>query len=95
VAWSVTSGLSPKLSEIEKHPPLQFFWWISYDLWAAESMVLNMASSFDPVRVKETISYVGYQYGNYSKDIGLMFIIGMVWRGAAFAALMFKKPPER
>lgn len=38
VAMSVTSGLSPKLNDINDYPPLPFIWWLSYCRWGAEAL---------------------------------------------------------
>jgi hypothetical protein len=88
VAWSVTSGLSPRLDQIDDYGPLQIFWWISYNRWAAEAIMVNVASEWDYIRLKTAVSTVGYKLDSFPLDFSMMILIGIAYRILAFIALM-------
>jgi len=92
IAVSVSSGLSPSLSEVDKYPPLPFFWWISYSRWISEAIFLTMVNNWPWLqdRIDLSVSAEGYQPGNFSMDIGMTFLIGILWRIAAYIALRLR-----
>eukprot|EP00027_Filamoeba_sp_ATCC50430_P008179 CAMPEP_0168554766 /NCGR_PEP_ID=MMETSP0413-20121227/7959_1 /TAXON_ID=136452 /ORGANISM="Filamoeba nolandi, Strain NC-AS-23-1" /LENGTH=782 /DNA_ID=CAMNT_0008585537 /DNA_START=29 /DNA_END=2377 /DNA_ORIENTATION=+ len=93
VSWSVTSGLSPTLDQLEDYGPLQFFWWISYCRWGAESLYVTVISDWsDYMRVKDNS---GYDKDNYGMDLAMMFVLGVLWRIAAYVALRFKNKDKQ
>jgi len=92
VAFSVTSGLSPKLTDVNSYPPLPFIWWISSSRWAAEAVYINMVASWPWLkdRLDTNIEDSGYKPDNLALDIGLTFFLGVVWRVAAYVALRLR-----
>jgi hypothetical protein len=90
VAFAVTSGLSPTLHQVKDYPPLIAIWSLSYPRWGAESIYLNVIEQWSGMRPEVAVNTAGYQLGNYGLDLGMMFIIGLLWRIAAMLALYFR-----
>jgi hypothetical protein len=93
VCFTVTSGLFPSLNVVKGWNVLCVFWYLSYDRWAAEAFVI-LGASGQPTggRMDDAIVAVGYDPGNFAIDIGLTFLIGVMWRVAAWIALLRSKP---
>jgi hypothetical protein len=93
VASSVTSGLLPTLDTVADWNVLRIFWYLSYNRWAAEAMViLGSSGTATSGRMEHAISAAGYDADNYSIDLALVFVIGLAWRGATYVALRRAKP---
>jgi hypothetical protein len=93
VAFSVTSGLSPQLDVVRSWGPLQVFWYLSYNRWAAEAFtVLNVRGQPTGGRMENAITNVGYDASNVPLDIGITVLIGFAWRVLAFFLLRRCKP---
>jgi hypothetical protein len=87
VVVSVTSGFSPTVSEVDSYTPLQVLWWVSYTRWAGESFFLNIFSLWPYMRTDMAVVKAGYKVGNWGMDMGMLFLIGLVWRAIAYAAM--------
>lgn len=93
VTFSVTSGLTPSLSIVDNWGPLQLFWYTSFNRWAAEGFtILNYSGQPTAGRMEHAIAAAGYNSNNISLDIGIVFLLGLAWRVAAFIALKRSKP---
>eukprot|EP01114_Cavostelium_apophysatum_P016835 TRINITY_DN4868_c0_g1_i1.p1 TRINITY_DN4868_c0_g1~~TRINITY_DN4868_c0_g1_i1.p1 ORF type:complete len:808 (+),score=142.72 TRINITY_DN4868_c0_g1_i1:71-2425(+) len=92
IAISVTSGLSPTLSRVEDYWPLPILWYLSYCRWSAEAFYINMTQS-DP-RIKDRYDTVirgtGYNPDNFALDLGMLFVLGVVWRILAYIAMRLR-----
>ncbi len=93
VAGSVTSGLLPTLQVVSRWNILRVFWYLSYNRWSAEGMVI-LLNSGEPTagRMEHAISAAGYDAENLTIDLAMVFVIGLAWRGATYAALRRAKP---
>jgi ABC-type multidrug transport system ATPase subunit len=92
VAVSVTSGSSPDLSVVQKWGPLQALWWISPARWAAEAMILSDTLPFrDDFRVADAIRQSGYDPNGFAMDIGMLVLIGTVFRCIACGIMAWQK----
>lgn len=93
VSMAVTSGLSPSLDVVSNWNILRFFWYVSYNRWAAEAFVI-MDASGQPTngRMDRIITATGFDPANLDIDIAIVFMIGIVWRILAYIALLRAKP---
>jgi ABC-type multidrug transport system ATPase subunit len=92
VAGSVTSGLLPTLKVVSDWNILRVFWYLSYNRWSAESMViLNNTDQPTGGRMEHVISAAGYDADNLSVDLALVLVIGLLWRIATYIVLQRSK----
>jgi ABC-type multidrug transport system permease subunit len=87
VAFSVTSGLSPKLTSIDNYQPLPFFWTLSYCRWGAEALYLISVGE-QTERVSMMTKDAGYNPDNLKLDIGMLVIIGILYRIVTYVTML-------
>ena len=92
---SVTSGYSPTITKVETLTPLQVLWWASYVRWAGEAFVINVYSEWPYMRTDTAIENAGYNSGNWKMDMGMLFLIGVVWRAIAYAIMRWYNKPKK
>lgn len=91
IVFSVTSGLNPNLETVKGWGPLYAIWTLSYNRWGAEAMVILNQSGQPNQRVVETTSVGGYDMSHFSLDLGVIVLIGLMWRVFALILLARKK----
>jgi hypothetical protein len=90
--WTV-SGLFPPLTVVKRWSILRVFWYLSYDRWSAEAFVLlGVKGQPTDGRMDHAIVAAGYDPGNLNADIGLTFLIGVMWRVLTWIALKRSQP---
>lgn len=93
VCFSVTSGLLPTLKVVEGWGPLRVFWYLSYNRWGAEALTILAAAGSDTAgRMDVALTAVGYNPDNFAIDVGMIVLLGVMWRGVAYIALRRSKP---
>ncbi|KAG9640297.1 hypothetical protein KCU64_g13013, partial [Aureobasidium melanogenum] len=88
----VLGGVAPPLSKV-KEWHMEWFWRLSPGVWFTEAywtkMVSPMAYLWDVELATQT---VGFNLGEFGKDLALIFVIGTVYRMLAYALLvLFRK----
>jgi ABC-type multidrug transport system permease subunit len=91
ICFSVTSGLTPRITSVDKWGPLRVVWYLSYNRWGSEAMVI-LSGSGQPTngRMEDAIVAAGYDASNLSLDLGMVFLIGLFWRTIS-AFIMWRK----
>jgi len=87
ICFAVTSGLTPNLEVVNKWGPMPFFWYISFNRWASEAIVIIGVRELDIDRIPHTLSTTGYNYYNFGLDLWILFLIGIVYRVITVAIL--------
>ena len=91
ICFSVTSGLAPKITTVSNWGPLNLFWYLSYNRWASEAMVVLQNSGSDTAgRMDQAIHAGGYDHSQLQFDIAMVFLIGLFWR-ICTALVMWRK----
>lgn len=94
VFFAISSGLVPRLSRVLEWWPLPIIWSLSYNRWGGEALaILATRSSISgpEERIVQAFDAEGYNAENFSIDLGLLFVIGVAWRVAAFFRLRYNK----
>jgi len=92
ICSAVTSGLTPDLPTVQKWGPLPFFWYISYNRWASEAIMVLQTGGTENARIAQTVQNKGYASDQFGADLGWMFLIGVGFRLLALYFLRKSKP---
>ena len=87
VALSVTSGLSPQLTDIEHYQPLPVIWGLSYCRWGAEALYLISVGD-QSERVSAMTKKAGYNPENLGLDLGMMILAGILYRLVTYVFIL-------
>ncbi|EMC93677.1 hypothetical protein BAUCODRAFT_150956 [Baudoinia panamericana UAMH 10762] len=84
----VLGGVSPPLSKV-KSWHMEWFWRLSPGVWFTEAYVTDNWSPMAYLYQTDLASRaIGFTLGQYSLDIGLLFLIGAIYRVIAYLALI-------
>jgi hypothetical protein len=97
IAFSFTSGLAPRISDVEDSwGPARVFFDLSFSRWGAEGIVslfANVPGSYDVSRSEAVYRVKGYVLNRFGFDFGLLIVLGVFYRILAFVALFRLKTP--
>jgi hypothetical protein len=66
----------------------RFLWDISYARWGVEYFYLNeVTPKLYMTNMRSYIQQLGFEPSNKSKDLGVIFAIGVAWRLVAFVVM--------
>eukprot|EP00741_Cyanophora_paradoxa_P011446 tig00020556_g11057.t1 len=93
VASVITSGLSPSLAQVkDRYGPMQVLWWVSFNRWSAEGMVILALSEYRArgFDVAGPLATQGYELDNYWLDVLVPLLLGVSHRLVAFLCLRYR-----
>jgi ABC-type multidrug transport system ATPase subunit len=86
---SVLNGMSPRLQQIAEWR-LEWLWRLIPGTWLAEAYFDKNVSPWKHLYILDIVTdATGYTLGQFSLDVGILFLLGTAYRVVAFLALRF------
>lgn len=96
IVAAVTSGLVPRFKTVKSWGPLQVLWYLSYNYYGAEAMLAATTNTdYTSDRIADTMmADTSYDVTRYGFNLGMLFVMGVMWRIFAYLAIRFYKPKQ-
>ncbi|XP_004346076.1 ABC transporter CER5 [Capsaspora owczarzaki ATCC 30864] len=95
-AFSVCSGLSPRLAQIrDSYSVARIIWDVSFPRYAAEALYISEAKAYTDEEsifrapVLRSLDFLGYRVDNVPFDLGMLCVLGVGFRLIAYLLLVF------
>lgn len=92
--FSVFSGTSPTLAQVNRIPVVNWLWQISFSTWSAEAVYITWSrylSDWPNYPIQEGADHFGYDISHgFTRSISILVAIGIVMRIIAVIILIVK-----